>query len=460
MKKLIKWCFVLTTIVVVFELTSCQPQVTDITPPTDVTNLAVVAKDGRILLVWTDAPDNDVFGYEVGYNGTSAINRAALPSMAVKTMMVAQGAGGCYVSNLTNGTQYTFTVKTIDTSWNKSNGKTITATPVAASTGEEEQPHESAEFHESVAYLASGTDGTAGTSEQYVLFGDWPQSIKPAGVIVDESNSKQVGMFTYYLGSDYNWYVKQQEKANSSSYKYSTGAIALKSSNNSYKYFKVEPIKWRVVTTNFNRTGKKLLLAENILINCAYYDGNNRTIDDNTISGCNYEHSRVRAFLNGLSYNKSGSTNYEFSGNGFLQTAFTTSAQGEIPMTAIDNSSISNTDAGNNITSPFVSADTVDKVFLLSEREATTYTYKFAEYNKSGEGNTRIRKPTDFAIANGTYKHLSNNYVGGYWWLRSPYSDIWSNVACRVGYAGTADGSPYYSVSDADPGVVPALCIK
>ena len=44
-------------------------------------------------------------------------------------MMVAPGAKGCYISNLTNETEYTFTVKSVDTSGNKSDGVTKTITP-------------------------------------------------------------------------------------------------------------------------------------------------------------------------------------------------------------------------------------------------------------------------------------------------------------------------------------------
>ena len=104
--------------------------------PAKVTNLSATAKDCRVLLTWTDAADTDVYGYEVSYSGTNAINRVALPALDSKSMMVPQGAGGCYVSGLTNGTEYTFTVKTVDTSGNKSAGVTATATPVAPAAGE------------------------------------------------------------------------------------------------------------------------------------------------------------------------------------------------------------------------------------------------------------------------------------------------------------------------------------
>ena len=105
----------------------------DESAPATVTNLTATAKDSRVLLTWTDATDGDVYGYEVSYSGSAPINRAALPALNVKSMMAPQGAGGCYVSGLTNGTEYTFTVRTMDTSGNKSGGVTANATPVAVS---------------------------------------------------------------------------------------------------------------------------------------------------------------------------------------------------------------------------------------------------------------------------------------------------------------------------------------
>ena len=105
----------------------------DESAPAAVTNLTATAKDTRVLLTWTDATDGDVYGYEVSYSGSAPINRAGLPALNVNSMMAPQGAGGCYVSGLTNGTEYTFTVRTMDTSGNKSGGVTAKATPVAVS---------------------------------------------------------------------------------------------------------------------------------------------------------------------------------------------------------------------------------------------------------------------------------------------------------------------------------------
>ena len=104
--------------------------------PAKVTNLAAQPKDSRVLLTWTDAKDEDVYGYEITYSGTKPINRVVLPALDSKTMMAGKGAGGCYVSGLENGTEYTFTVKTVDTSGNKSEGVTVKATPAAVDASE------------------------------------------------------------------------------------------------------------------------------------------------------------------------------------------------------------------------------------------------------------------------------------------------------------------------------------
>ena len=112
-------------------VTQYVEQTEDSTAPSLAVDLKATPKDGRVLLTWTDAADEDIFGYEVSYNGSEAINRAALSPVAKNSMIVPQGAEGCYISGLANGTPYTFTVKTMDTSGNKSEGVTASATPLA-----------------------------------------------------------------------------------------------------------------------------------------------------------------------------------------------------------------------------------------------------------------------------------------------------------------------------------------
>ncbi len=326
-------------------------------------------------------------------------------------------------------------------------------------------------FHSTVTYLEAGTAGTAGTEATYCIFGDWPQTIKAESVTVDETKSVTMGSMTYYLGSDGNYYAKCSENAYDAydnNCTYSNGDTVAQAGANSTKYFRVEPIKWRVL--NPSASGNKILLAESILTaNVAYYDyyDVDRTIDGETVYPNNYEHSKIRAYLNGLSYavkaNDSAeqTTDSTYNGKGFLQTAFTSSAQKLIATTTVDNSAASTNPASNasqwnSGTNDYACDNTSDKIFLLSEKEATTSDYGFTEYDQYGAGNSRIRMPTDYAKANYAYQEATAGY-GGWWWLRSP-SYRYSHDARIINYGGYA-----YNFTDVYRkygGVVPALSIS
>lgn len=264
-----------------------------------------------------------------------------------------------------------------------------------------------------------------------VTFGSWPQTLKTDGVSIDQNVSLVVGDFTYYMGSDDYWYAKLSDK-----------------------YYKVEPIKWRVLTTDYNGTGKKLLLAENSLIAKKYDAGKN-----------NYQNSKIRKWLNSNS-NSAAASDHGGSG-GFLKTAFTAAEQSAIAAASVDNSArSSNPDANatiwNSGANPYASATpTIDKVFLLSEQEATTSAYGFDVYNAyKGDGthneSTRIRVPTDYAKASGVSQSLTAG-MGGGWFLRSP---IYSNDQGVRSVRCDGDTFCIFTFGDIGVGVVPALCVS
>ena len=277
--------------------------------------------------------------------------------------------------------------------------------------------------------LDTGTTGTLGTNGTYAKFGDWPQTVRADSVTVDETKSVVVGAYTYYKGSDGAWYAKIKENAYQTGYKYSDGTDVAQNSANSYRYFKVEPIKWRVLTDNYS--GKRLLLAESILVNHRYAASSN-----------NYADSEIRAYLNGT----------------FWNTAFTDSEKSMIDETDVDNSAASTTDAGGHLTqaTSYACGTTKDKIFLLSEKEATTTGYGFTAYNVYGTGNSRIRMTTDFAKASGAYQSTTAGY-GGWWWLRSPYyrGSSYARSVFDDGDASTLDYVYYTS-----GGVCPALSLR
>ena len=399
--------------------------------------------------------------------------------------------------------------------------------------------------------LPAGTDGSVGTGGTYVLFGDWPQTIMAAGVTVDESKVAVVGAHTYYKGSDGAWYMKMLENGEASNgsgpggFRYSDDTRVQTKYKKSYRYFKVEPIKWRILTSNYNGTGKKLLLAEAALTcepfndtwgDYAMFEGVDgkqyyftldvtlrKRKDGSYIQHNNYEHSRIRAFLNGIAYLQGDEnayvkgtppvtrTNDEFVGRGFLQTAFTPEAQSKIAVTTVENSNRKNTglavvqeltaldakiyegtiyyekgeDHKRTYFPKFTSNNTKDKVFLLTPADVIRKDYGFIEVPPTvtpenalkifGSGKTwkasdasttykgQKRPLTDFTRAHGAL-HFDDEY-STFWWLRTPILPPYFHriVVERVDQqAAIVNDFPTPSAQEVNStgvGVVPAICV-
>ena len=398
--------------------------------------------------------------------------------------------------------------------------------------------------------LPAGTDGSVGKTGKYVLFGDWPQTIKAENVTVNESKYVVVGAHTYYKGSDGCWYIKIMENKASGyegpkGFRYSDDTRVQTKYKKSYRYFKVEPIKWRILTSNYNGTGKKLLLAEAALTcepfndtwgDYAMFEGVDgkqyyftldvtlrKRKDGSYIQHNNYEHSRIRAFLNGIAYLQGDEnayvkgtppvtkTNEEFVGKGFLQTAFSPEAQSKIAVTTVENSNRKNTglavvqeltaldakiyegtiyyekgeDHKRTYFPKFTSNNTKDKVFLLTPADVIRKDYGFIEVPPTvtpenalkifGSGKTwkvsdasttykgQKRPLTDFTRAHGAL-HFDDEY-STFWWLRTPILPPYFHriVVERVDQqAAIVNDFPTPSAQEVNStgvGVVPAICV-
>ena len=246
------------------------------------------------------------------------------------------------------------------------------------------------------AYTDNG-DGT-------VYFGDWPQSAKASGVTVNEAVSLEIGALTYYLGSDNAWYAKLDTD-----------------------YFKVEPVKWKVLTSDYNGTGYKLLFATKILEGRPY-----------DASSTKYDTSAIRAYLNG----------------DFKNTVFSTAAlQSIIQTVEVDNSARStnpntNPTYFNSGTNPYACDNTNDQIFLLSLQEITTAAYGFSTDPTAIDGN-RNYSPTGYALKNGANS-------GGWWMTRSP--DVDSRYLRYSNEYGRANGGSNQWKTNS-VGMIPALCV-
>lgn len=126
----------------------------------------------------------------------------------------------------------------------------------------------------------------------------------------------------------------------------------------------------------------------------------------------NCKYSTIRAYLNGKYENGDRSTTHDYEERGFLQTAFSSTAQEKIATTIVDNRADSTTDEtgdipkadGTTLSSDaeyypdFTGSPTEDKIFLLSIKDVTTTAYGFSYYKD--KDSARARNGTDYARAN------------------------------------------------------------
>ena len=341
-------------------------------------------------------------------------------------------------------------------------------------------------------YTGSVSDGT------YYAFGDYPQTIAPGSQQDDSYYSTATVYKDWKLGDDGYFYERCKENANTASTaykKYSDNTVASSSSQNKYKYFKIEPIVWRVLTTAYNGSSNSLLLAEKALVsNIPFYGTQEeRKVNGKKFLNNNYMYSNIRAYLNGtdnqffIDTNTRKSGDIDWTDNGFLQKAFTQKAQDLIAITEVDNSQASTFPRSNDYDYDYyyginilprrfhgstdyweknynTCPNTMDKIFLLSIAEATKSGYGFGHYEWSD--NNRIHKATDYALANNCFLHSSYPSNGSAWMLRSPgfeemvlnasqgtYTEVSFFIGCTLSGSFSNFQTTYY-------GIVPALCVS
>ena len=188
-----------------------------------------------------------------------------------------------------------------------------------------------------------------------------------------------------------------------------------------------EPIEWEVLNVESDGT---CLLISRYALDAKPYNTEKKNVT--------WETCTLRDWLN----------------NSFRNTAFNAEEQNRIALTKNENADnpVYGTKGGN---------DTVDYVFPLSPEEVEKY---YSINKNTGTGNEHywigenrlIKKPTEYAKAQGAYSYQDGN-MAGWWWLRSPGSE--SNCAVNVGSIGKV----YISgniISRTEFGVVPAIRVR
>ncbi len=320
-----------------------------------------------------------------------------------------------------------------------------------------------AELLETVSIKVSAAYSVGDT----IYYGTYPQSEVTDTTTISVLNTKAVALsavgngwqsYNYYSGtgnsddgqmtaSDYMRYIdvelndQKYRGVTFDSYRpYCTGyTTSTDHYYNGYTYgnvywFKYEPLEWRVLDPS---TG--LVICETIIDSQPYNNyllsADNEYWGDSakTYYANNYANSSIREWLN----------------NDFINTAFSSSQQENIKVTELDNSC--------PYDSAYNSANTSDKIFLLSYNEVTNSAYGFS--TETGSNSARRAKGSDYAKCQGleVYNSSSSSYDGcSRWRLRSP--GYRSDFTWLVGYNG--DLYHHYGTNYIYYGVRPALKLQ
>lgn len=195
-----------------------------------------------------------------------------------------------------------------------------------------------------------------------------------------------------------------------------------------------EPVKWRVLSSG----NQQLFLLSDQNLDVFQY----HTEQENVT----WETSTMRSWLNGYdaSKNTGGSNGIDYTGDNFLDNAFSAKEQAAIAVTDVVNGPNPDYDTGGG-------NDTTDRIFLLSLTETETYNSTYFP-----RGTNLLSTNTAYVAGGGK---LDSGMHGvdenDWWWLRSPGYD--NTKAAFIEWedsSSVADGNP---VSNKTTAVRPAF---
>lgn len=227
-------------------------------------------------------------------------------------------------------------------------------------------------------YIENTTEYVYRRAGDYIYFGEYPQTIKANNIAVGNTSDSD----GYYLGSDGYRYAKMEASpfnAVVQTIHFSNDSVV--SSGRTY-YFKVEPIRWRILEEN---DGTAFIICDNIIANKAYQSN----YDSKKVIGGGYQYYiKVNGVVsNTYANNYRSSEIYSWLNNEFAQKTF------------------------NSLQQELIQNTTNGKLFLLSYTEVTNSDYGF------DDNQSRKMKASDYAKATGVNVDKYNGNSD--WWLRS-----------------------------------------
>ncbi|MFA6866083.1 MAG: InlB B-repeat-containing protein [Clostridia bacterium] len=250
-------------------------------------------------------------------------------------------------------------------------------------------------------YVRVDNNNNVSEDGDYLYFGTYPQSLKASEVSI---STNEVNANGYYVGSDDCEYVKIVANLYLVNAKSTIDFDGNEIVNGNIYYFKVEPIKWRILSID---DGEALILCENIIDNGAFVNKTNYEwidINNDELANSNeYFTTKDDEDENNFANNWKYSDYREYLNDDFYNLAF------------------------NNMQSRLIvtnqtETDVSDNIYLLDKDDIINSDYGFSSvvnYNDI----LRQKQISDYGYIKGGFMNNdtdSDYYKKGWWYLRSP----------------------------------------
>ena len=239
--------------------------------------------------------------------------------------------------------------------------------------------------------------------KQYIVYGKYPQSLVTDKELIEKlSNITEENSQGYieYNNVEYKK-IKATPHVTTKCFKNEEPIV----SGETY-FFKVEPIKWRVLET---LEGSYKVISEVLLDVIDFYtpleNEQYRKIDDKLIMASYYEYSNIRAWLNGYNGEEYNVKNYI--NIGFLDLAFSKQEESQLREMEFNYKIYGKED---NVTN--------DKVAIPSTDDMINTKYGFINEFKAPD-LMRVIEPTDYSICRGAAILKRANGFSATYWLNS-----------------------------------------
>ena len=271
-------------------------------------------------------------------------------------------------------------------------------------------------------YKKQGKIPVVSSDSKTVTYGLYPQTVVSDAELIKEldkltttaSNGWYLYDNAYYAKQSVTKYVSDWVYETVDTYTFSDGSEVVTGDT---RWFKCEPISWKVLTISTTGSGYNTYsLVSNLILDNQRFNERFTGQNEKGYYANNYEQSEIRSWLNGEFYNLAFGLDKSY-----------------IKQVTVDNSKSS---TQTTTTNPYVCKNTDDNVYLLSDADYQNTSYGFSVESYTDKASLRCQV-TDYSLAKSIqmYNNGTDYSRCGSYYTRSPI-DFVSTQASLIEYFG------------------------